>query len=111
KKETEKAVEEKKEKSKEVYFLNNENKELKKNNDILEVENLSLREENKELQQYKITSKKMRDRFPDEYKAMEAEINKPRPKGESYNPEPKAQELSIQQEEDRTNQYRKRPRM
>ncbi|MDX7052280.1 plasmid recombination protein [Enterobacter kobei] len=111
KKETEKAVKEKKEKSKEVYFLNNENKELKKNNDILEVENLSLREENKILQQYKITSKKMRDRFPDEYKAMEAEINKPRPKGESYNPEPKAQELSIQQEEDRTNQYTKRPRM
>ena len=58
-----------------------------------------------------LNSKKMRDRFPDEYKAMEAEINKPRPKGESYNPEPKAQELSIQQEEDRTNQYTKRPRM
>ena len=111
KKETEKAVNEKKEKSKEVYFLNNENKELKKNNDVLEVENLSLREENKELQQYKITSEKMKDRFPDEYKKMEAEINKPRPKGESYNNEPKAQELSIQQEEDITNQYRKRPRM
>lgn len=107
KKETEKAVEEKKEKSKEVYFLNNENKELKKNNDILEVENLSLREENKELQQYKITSEKMKDRFPDEYKKMEAEINKPRPKGESYNHEPKAQELSIQQQDG----YRKRPRM
>ncbi|MHB7443379.1 plasmid recombination protein, partial [Klebsiella pneumoniae] len=107
KKETEKAVNEKKEKSKEVYFLNNENKELKKNNDILEVENLSLREENKELQQYKITSEKMKDRFPDEYKKMEAEINKPRPKGESYNHEPKAQELSIQQQDG----YRKRPRM
>ena len=75
------------------------------------MENLSLREENKELQQYKITSEKMKDRFPDEYKKMEAEINKPRPKGESYNNEPKAQELSIQQEEDITNQYRKRPRM
>ena len=107
KKETEKAVNEKKEKSKEVYFLNNENKELKKNNDVLEVENLSLREENKELQQYKITSEKMKDRFPDEYKKMEAEINKPRPRGESYNNEPKAQELSIQQQDG----YRKRPRM
>ncbi|MEL9044249.1 hypothetical protein J4Y86_24450, partial [Escherichia coli] len=93
KKETEKAVKEKKEKSKEVYFLNNENKELKKNNDILEVENLSLREENKELQQYKITSKKMRDRFPDEYKAMEAEISKPRPKGESYEQKPTQQNV------------------
>lgn len=106
KKETEKAVNEKKEKSKEVYFLNNENKELKKNNDILEVENLSLREENKELQQYKITSEKMKDRFPDEYKKMEAEINKPKPKGESYNHEPKALEFSKQQDG-----YRKRPRM
>ncbi|MHB2429228.1 hypothetical protein ACYBQS_27580, partial [Klebsiella pneumoniae] len=75
--------------------------------DALEVENLSLREENKELQQYKITSEKMKDRFPDEYKKMEAEINKPRPKGESYNNEPKAQELSIQQQDG----YRKRPRM
>ena len=101
KKETEKAVKEKKEKSKEVYFLNNENKELKKNNDILEVENLSLREENKELQQYKITSKKMRDRFPDEYKAMEAEISKPRPKGESYEQKPTQQ--NVLQEEDRKN--------
>ncbi|EJN4674156.1 TPA: plasmid recombination protein [Escherichia coli] len=101
KKETEKAVKEKKEKSKEVYFLNNENKELKKNNDILEVENLSLREENKELQQYKITSKKMRDRFPDQYKAMEAEISKPRPKGESYEQKPTQQ--NVLQEEDRKN--------
>ena len=101
KKETEKAVKEKKEKSKEVYFLNNENKELKKNNDILEVENLSLREENKELQQYKITSKKMRDRFPNEYKAMEAEISKPRPKGESYEQKPTQQ--NVLQEEDRKN--------
>lgn len=49
----------------------------------------------------------MKDRFPDEYKKMEAEINKPRPKGESYNNEPKAQELSIQQQDG----YRKRPRM
>ena len=101
KKETEKAVKEKKEKSKEVYFLNNENKELKKNNDILEVENLSLREENKILQQYKITSKKMRDRFPDQYKAMEAEISKPRPKGESYEQKPTQQ--NVLQEEDRKN--------
>lgn len=49
----------------------------------------------------------MKDRFPDEYKKMEAEINKPRPRGESYNNEPKAQELSIQQQDG----YRKRPRM
>ena len=42
-----------------------------------------------------------------EIKKMEAEINKPRPRGESYNNEPKAQELSIQQQDG----YRKRPRM
>ena len=113
KKETEKAVNEKKEKSKEVYFLNNENKKLQIKSDQLEVENISLKEENQDLKKYKITSEKMQARFPEQYEKMNIEINKPKPKGESYSNnqiDQNPKEISLQ-EEDRTNQYRKRPRM
>ena len=93
--------------------MNNENKKLQIKSDQLEVENISLKEENQDLKKYKITSEKMQARFPEQYEKMNIEINKPKPKGESYSNnqiDQNPKEISLQ-EEDRTNQYRKRPRM
>ncbi|EQA1690181.1 hypothetical protein L7P09_RS22520, partial [Enterobacter hormaechei] len=111
KRQTDLALEEKKEKSKEIYSLTNENRDLQIKNDQLDVENMALKEDIRELNKYKITSEKMQARFPDEYQKMESAVNKPRPKGESsLDHENQTQQQTQQPELQEEQHNRPRPR-
>ena len=111
KRQTDLALEDKKEKSKEIYSLTNENRNLQIKNDQLDVENIALKEDIRELNKYKITSEKMQARFPDEYQKMESAVNKQRPKGESsLDHENQTQQQTQQPELQEEQHNRPRPR-
>lgn len=103
----------KKDQSRQIMNLNNQNDSLKEENYNLKRNNINLASENESLKDYKKTVDKMNKYCPDEFHQLEQYVEKrsTRPKGESHNENISQENNMALQQEQEEQQRRNTPRL